>query len=268
MFSVAAVVFIISGCGGGSTYSYDEGDLAQQFLPTERSVAYHPDSIRALTIREEEDTYQLELEDDYEALHKKWSCTYQALGGGRSRRGRSYATLWSLELSLASLQPEVGITSLTKEQAQKRLRARRQEYRNTIQVEVYWFEAEGESRLAGPGTRVQLQVDGDEYRPTKEDYGPLRDGFLPDRGRAALYRRNTFHFSRIVDSTDILRGTERVELQVDRAGGARVRFAWSWKKESKAAVRSGGRRGPLLFGTRGRDRSGSSQQGVASSHDH
>lgn len=261
LFALTVIAPIIGGCGGGSTYSYDEGGLAQQFLPTERTVAHHPDSLEALTVSEREDTYQFELENDYEALHRKWSSTYQEFGTGRSQNGRSYATLWSLELSLASLQPEVGITSLTRDRAQKRLRARRQEYRNTIQVEVYWFEAEGDSRLAGPGTRVRLRVGGEKYRPSNEDAGPLREGFLPDRGQTALYRRNTFYFSRIVDGRDILRGAEGVELQVDRGGGSRVRFAWSWEGETKAALGSGDRGGKVLVGARDWNRPASDSAG-------
>ena len=232
-----AVTAVVVGCGGGSTYSVDTGDLAQRFLPTERTVAYHPDSLGSLSITQEQGTYNFELESDYEDLHRRWSSTYQSLGVGRSRSGLSYATFWSLELSLASLQPEVGITALSQEQAEKALRERRQQYNSTIQVDVYWFEAEGESLLTSPGTRVQLRVGGERYEPVEKTNGPLRDAILPTRGRSALYRRNTFYFPRVVEGADILAGAQSAELRVQRAGaGSAVQFAWSWETGAQARV--------------------------------
>lgn len=237
LLSLAAGALVVSGCGGGSAYSLEEGNIAQRFLPTERSVAYPPDSLGALTITKDEGTYQFEFENDYEELHRKWSCTYQELGTGRSQRGKSYATFWSLELSLAALQPEVGLTTLSEEQAQETLQKRRQAYNSTVQVDVYWFESEGESHLTGPGTRVELQVGGETYQPSKEDHGPLREAFATG-AQASIYRRNTFYFPRIVDGTDILKDVTGVKLTVERPGRAgRARFAWSWESESQANVR-------------------------------
>lgn len=239
LLGLAAVALIVGGCGGGSTYSLDRADLAQRFLPTERTVPYPPDSLGSLSITKEEGTYSFELTDDYESLHRKWSCTYQDLGAGRSRRGRSYATLWSLELSLASLEPGIGITTLSEEQARETVQERRKQYGSTIQVDVFWFEVEGESLLTGPGAQVELQVDGETYRPAEEKSGPLRETFLTDRGETTLYRRNSFYFPRIVEGTDILKGAQGVELHVSRTrGGPRVRFAWSWKTASQADARS------------------------------
>lgn len=245
LVGVAVSALFLGGCGAGDTYSLDSGELGQRFLPTERKVDYHPDSLGALSIKKEEGKYSFELDDDYESLHRKWSSSYQNLGTSRSRRARSYATFWSLELSLASLQPEVGITTLSEEQAEKSFRARREEYGSTIQIDVYWFEAEGNSLLAGPGSRVELRVNGERVRPQEEDHGPLREAFLPTVTRTALYRRNTFHFARIVDSTDILKDAQGMELVINRSGASsRVRFAWSWEAEEQAHVR--GRRRTLV----------------------
>lgn len=239
-------LLLLGGCSGGSTYSLDPGTLAQRFLPTTRQVDYHPDSLRALSIQETERRYQLVLDESYESLHRRWSGTYQDLGPGRSRSGRSYATFWSLELSLASLQPEMGLASLSKEQARKAIEERRQEYQDLIQFDVYWFEAEGNSILAGPGARVQLRINGeDTYRPSREKHGPLREAFLPGETRTALYRRNTFYFSRVVDGTDILDEANRLELIVNQTGGAsRVRFNWTWADADKASRRLPG---PLRY---------------------
>jgi hypothetical protein len=244
LLGLAAFVFVLGGCGGGgSTYSYDSGDLAQRFLPTERKIDHHPDSLGALSITQKENgRYQFELERDYESLHRKWSCTYQSMGAGRSRTGRSYATFWSRELSVTALQPEVGLTSLSEKQAEKTLRERRHEYRTTIQIDVFWFEREGNSLLAGPGGRVELHINGNRYQPSKESNGPLREAFIAERTQVALYRRNTFHFPRIVDSTDVLKDAQRMELHIDRAGSSiRVQFAWSWENGSQAEGRLGDR---------------------------
>lgn len=238
LLSLAAGALVLSGCGGGSAYSLEEGNIAQRFLPTERSVAYPPDSLGSLKITKSEGTYEFEIKDDYEGLHRQWSCTYQELGAGRSQRGQSYATFWSLELSLAALQPEVGITTLSEEQAQKAFQKRRQAYNSTIQIDIYWFEAEGESLLTGPGTRVELEVGGETYQPSKQDHGPLREAFLSTGTQTAIYRRNTFYFPRIVDGTDILKDVSGVKLTVEPTGrGDRARFTWSWESESQADAR-------------------------------
>ncbi len=238
LLGVVAFALVVGGCGGGSTYSYEQGSLAQRFLPTDRTVEYHPDSLGALSIEKREGQFQFELESNYEALHRKWSCTYQSMGAGRSRRGPSYATLWSLELSLVSLQPEFGISSLSEEQARKRMQERRQKYDSTIQIDVFWFEEDGNSLLAGPGSQVELRIDGERYSTAKESHGPLRDTFVPDRAETAIFRRNTFYFPRVVDSTDILKDAQRVELRIDRVGsGSGVRFVWSWEDERHSSAR-------------------------------
>lgn len=239
LFGLLLLGLVLGGCSGGSTYSLDRGVLAQRFLPTERTVEHHPDSLGALSITKEEEKFQFELDRDYQSLHQKWSTTYQSLGAGRSRRGRSYATFWSLELSLASLQPEVGLSSLSEDQAQKSLRTRREEYNSVIQIDVFWFEEEGNSLLAGPGSRVELRIDGERYRPAKETHGPLQEAFISERARVALYRRNTFYFSRVVDSTDILKDAKSMQLFIDPTGSSsRARFSWSWERSSQAWIRS------------------------------
>jgi hypothetical protein len=174
----------------------------------------------------------MELAINYSSLHRRWSSSYQNLGIGRSRRTRSYATFWSKELSLASLEAETGVSTLTRDRAQKLLAERRREYRDVVQIDVYWFEAEGNSLLAGPGSRVRLEIDGTTYRPAKENHGPLREAFLVGDSRGALYRRNTFYFSRVVDGTDILEDTSEMKLTVNQsASQSRIRFAWEWPAE-------------------------------------
>ena len=233
----AAVVLalLVGGCGGQGTYTLDQGRLAQRFLPSTRSLDHHPDSLQALSVTTDEDsTITFEMERSYASLWEKWSAAFQSMGAGPSRRGRSYATLWSWELSLASLQPDVGIQGLSGGRAQEILAQRRAEYQKTLQIDVFWFESEGRSTLAGPGARVTLQIGDEEYRPSDEDYGPLREAFL-ENATTGLYRRNTFQFPRIVDDQDILDGDNEIVLLVRLIGGGKVRFQWNWEEAQAAA---------------------------------
>lgn len=240
------LLFLVA-CSGGNTYSLDEGRLAQRFLPTERSVGYHPDSLKALAIAEEDGKLKFELENDYSSLVEKWSCSFQSVGAGRTFRSPTYATLWSLELSLASLQPEMGILSLREERARELIKERREEYQNTVQIDVYWFLASrgGTGIISGPGARTVLHVADTTYRPVRTGHGPLREAFLSG-GTNALYRRNTLYFPRTVDEKDVLENATEIGLEVRRIGStSSERFTWTWNG-ARAAER--GARGPVIEG--------------------
>lgn len=223
------LLLLLAGCGGGGTYSLDTGQVAQRFLPTVRTVEHHPDSLRALSIAEEDEKVQFRLNKDYQALTQKWSSRFQSIGTGRETQSRTYATLWSLELSLVSLQPEAGLLSLRKEQARKLIEQRRAEYHETIQIDVYWFLRPGDDGIvAGPGARTELQVAGRTLRPTRTDHGPIREAYVAG-GETALYRRNILHFPRTADGADVLEEASGIELTVRRTGrSSREQFAWRW----------------------------------------
>lgn len=227
------ILLLGGGCSGGSTYSVDEGQIAERFLPSERSVNHHPDSLRALTITEEEKQVQYQLRKDYQALVEKWSTRFQSVGAGRSARSRTYATFWSLELSLASLQPELGILSLRKEKARDFIEKRRKEYFDTIQIDVYWFVERrgGSGIIAGPSARTELLIGDKKYRPLRTDHSPLREAFVSG-GNTVLYRRNTLHFPRTVDGKDLLRNASGMQLEVRRVGArSEQQFAWRWEED-------------------------------------
>lgn len=224
---------LILGCGGGGTYTVDEGQMAQRFLPAEQSVDYHPDSLGALTITEEDGKIQYQLDGDYQSLLEKWSSRFRSVGAGRSVRSHTYATLRSLELALASLQPEMGLLSLRKQRARSLIEERRKKYFDTIQINVYWFvERRGDSGIiAGPSARTELQVGNETYRPLRTDHGPLREAFVSG-GRTILYRRNTLHFPRTVDGTDVLKNASGVQLDVRRSGAqSEEQFTWRWTSD-------------------------------------
>ena len=229
------VLLLVGACGGGGTYSVDEGRIAEGFLPSERTVDYHPDSLGALTITEDEGKLQFQLEQDFEALLRRWSCRFRNVGTGSTPQSRTYATFWSLELSLVALQPEMGILGLQKERARELIEEQRKGYYDTIQIDVYWFVGRaGNGIISGPGARTELIVQNEAYRPVRTDHGPLREAFVGGGG-VALYRRNTLHFPRTVDGADILENASGMQLEVRRTGaGSKEQFSWQWEGDQPA----------------------------------
>lgn len=230
MVLLLVVGFLIGGCGSSTgAFDVDEGDLAERYLPTTQRLDHHPDSVKALTITEEDNQLKYESDRGYAALWRDWSSTYQAIGTGRTRQQPlSYATFWGLELSLASLRAE-GAFSLTKDRARDLVQERRKQYQTTIQIDVVWFASEGNTNLTGPSARVRLVAGDEKYQPEKEKRSPLRQAFL-DGGRSDVYRRNSFYFPRIVDGEDILSGADEIMLEIRQINARdRVQFRWEWE---------------------------------------
>jgi hypothetical protein len=125
---------------------------------------------------------------------------------------------------------QLGVSGLSASRARDLFQKQEQEYRRGLQFDLYWFESEGNSLLTGPGTRVQLTINGTTYQPTTEDHGPLREAFLMDTDAPGLYRKNIFVFPRTVDGADVLAGATKMTLRIRQTGGegGRVQFAWKW----------------------------------------
>ena len=239
---LAIAALLVAACSGGSQYSGAEtGEIAQRFLPTQSRVAHHPDSLSGFSIVEEENKLAFQTEETYTTLTQKWSVRPRDFSANRTPlRQLTYATLWSRELSLISLQPEAAVTSLSKPQAKKIIARREGEYKDFLQIDVYWFGPTRRSNLivAGPGTTIRLETSKDStYRPTRTDYGPIREAFV-DGGRRALYRRNTFYFDRNRDGSDPLANTTSLTLSLRPSGtSSDFRFQWTWADETSAAPR-------------------------------
>ena len=235
-----AMLLGLAGCAGqASQFSFNETDVAKRFLPTERKLAYHPDSMRAVDIVEKENSVRIRLEAPFEELLRGWSATWESQSAGPTARGlpyRSFATLWSLELSLASLQPEVGLQGLSKDLARRYMRERRTEYDSTLQIDVYSYRNSppqkgnvSEMELAGPGNRITLRDNrGNEYDPIRAEASPIRQGFV--RGGEVLYQRNTFFFDRTEEEKDILNNVEELRLWVRGSLGYSYYFTWSFEQ--------------------------------------
>ena len=236
------MTLVLGGCAGGTTYTVDEHQLFNRFLPTVQSVSHHPDSLQALAIEASNGAIHYNMERSFQSLIEKWSCSRRY--NRRNSPPRSHATFWSLELSLASLQPEVGILSLPKEKAYDLIEQRRKTYFDTIQIDVYWFQGNG--IIAGPGIQVELHIADSTYRPAQKDYGLLQVTYLEGGLPGVNYRRNTFYFPRVVDGTDLLAGTEGMRLLVRQVGYGKSEFVWTWKENLSAHRRENQRTGAGL----------------------
>lgn len=244
--AIAGGATLLSGCASSSDsiFAAQDADIASHFLPYDRAVPHHPDSLKAVTIVPKERRITLELEKPYEEMLRDWSASWQYQmrnSSGRSRPYRSFATLWSLDLSVASLQPEVGLSSLSKDIAQQRLDERIAEYDSTLQIDVYQFlgsppdlRGTSEMSLDGPGANVTLRDDrGNEYRPIREVSGPSTYDTV--QGQSVVYRRNEFVFDRAAEGADILRGVRELRLWVRPAFGEPYYFTWSFESDPTAA---------------------------------
>lgn len=233
---VITAFLLLAGCAGGETYTMDEVDIAQGYLPTTCRVPHHPDSLKAVKIVEKEHHLALELEHSYETLVRNWSTTWLSQSAQRverDRRVQSFALLWSLDLSIAALRSE-GIEGLTKDLARSRIEARRKEYQDEVQIDVYRFVQSPATRggtsdtwIGGPGRRVILRDDqGHEYRPKRVDNGRLIDANA--YGYSTLYRRNILYFERTVDGRDILENVDRLQLVVQESFAGDYYFSWAF----------------------------------------
>jgi hypothetical protein len=241
--AVGLVAVGLAGCAGsgGSYGNFDIVNIAEWSLPNDRKADHHPDSLSQIQIVEKENTVKIESEESYEQLTRTWSASpRRAIGRTQRFRVNNFATLWSLDLSILSLEYEMGISGLTKDRAYQIIEGRKEEYNSFIQIDVYWFGTPESTRLAGPATRaVLIDEDDNEYTATRQDYGPAHDTFT-NAGQRLVYRRNTFYFDRERDGGDILANTSEIRLEINEvASTSPYRFNWSWPA-SPMATSDGG----------------------------
>jgi len=222
------------GCGSSrSSVDYDVSDIARFTLPFNQKLDVHPDSLRDVSVVRKENKVVIESDMDFRELVRNWSAARQNIGERISRRPvNDYATFWGMDPSVLSLQSELGISGLTRDRALELVERRKQEVRKEVQIDVLLFAAPFNSQAIGPSMRAELIVGKERYRPSRTDYGPVRDNILPS-GQRVLYRRNTFVFKRIRDGADILAGASTMRLEVNRfARGTDDRFTWSWETDA------------------------------------
>lgn len=233
------VVLLLAGCAGGSRYAFDEAYVARSYLSPEADVPNHPDSLVRVAVQEKEYQVDFELDRSFEQLMRDWSATWISQSSGRASSTRlpyrSFATLWSRDLSIAALAAEEGVEGLSKDLALERIDQREKEYRQSIQIDLYRFVGSPptgggiNSTLVGrPGSFIRLEDDqGRDYRPTQVENSPPRETTVA--GEPVIYRRNTFIFPRQVDGRDLLDDVERLRLYINQSGGGRYYFTWTWE---------------------------------------
>jgi hypothetical protein len=234
---------LLAGCSGsGSAYRYQPEDVARLLTPQVRDVPYPPDSLTRVSLVENDDRFRLALEGSYLDLHRTWSATWRGRAGsdrGQQNDLRTFATLWSYDLSMAALKAE-GALTLTKDRARDFIEERRREFATTIQIDVYRFVGSpaggiNSLSLVGADTRIELRDgEGNVYEPISQERGPEQQGFF--RSSSILYRRNIFIFPRVVDGRDVLAEASELQLDVRARGAFRgYSFAWDWSDADEAA---------------------------------
>lgn len=212
------LVLLLTGCASGSRYATDPVDIARMPLPDTRMLPHPPDSLPHVTFAEKDSHVKVEMERPYAQMLRTWSAGQR---GGFRGAFHSYATLWSLELSLASLGPGRGIEKLSKDLARKLIQRRKENYGETIQIDVYRFDEPPYASIAGlwldgPGTTIYLEdAQGHRYEPARIETSnrPVEAFFA---GETALYGRTMIYFDRIVDNRNLLKSTKRLTLVIDQ----------------------------------------------------
>lgn len=232
---------LLAGCasllGGGDDFDVEQGEIARSALPGTRKVPHSPDSLAHLQIVEKEGKLDFQLDKSYEELLREWSAGEQ---GGTGSFFRTHATLWSKELSLASLIPERGIQTLSKDLARDMIEERTAEYDSLVQIDVYIFTSSlrrmslSDLQLDSAGQRVYLRTeDGTRYEPKRiESTAPLE---TYQAGHQALYGRNAVFFDRYTEDGADLLDTRELRLYV-RPGN--TYFTWTFPEERGTVVSS------------------------------
>lgn len=230
---------LLIGCSRGGLFSAEPERIAESTLSSD--VDYHPDSLQALSVDVKNGQLVLEMGRDFQVLLREWSSTGRLDGANQAQRParRTFATFWSRELSLASLQPELGIQGLDEETAMRLMDERENEYFDTIQIDIYAFRQDGV--MTGSRARARLEVADTTLQET------IRPRTEAVRGTRQKYRRHTLSFPRTVNDRDLLEGESELSLTVTRKGAAdaaplrppgaveRMRFEWKWKDGSSMA---------------------------------
>lgn len=235
---LAASALLLSGCASlfgssGDDFSIDQGEIASYALPGTRDVSHPPDSLVHLQIVEKEGRLNFELDKSYREMLLEWTAGLQ--GGGRYGYFRTHATLWSKELSLASLIPERGVQTLSKDLAREMVRERTAEFDSLLQIDVYLFAPSdrrrldlGDLQLDTPGKRVYLRdEDGNRYAPRHIDSSAPLEAF--HAGQQALYGRNAIFFDRYTEEGKDLLDAEQLRLYVRPFG-----YYFTWELPQRA----------------------------------
>ena len=238
---VLLLPLVFAGCGT----AYSGLDPGEMHPPFTRDVI-HPDSVAHLEVAYEDDKVNLKMDRSLNRLRSLWSSGYRYRYGGRffeTLDYRTFATLRSLELSIAELQ-EMGLEGLSQELAGKMVDEAKKSYYNFVVLDVHVFigaqypDAVGRTSLGEAGTRIVLQdAAGNEYKPETIEVGTPRRFYGNTPGDpGAFYRHNTVYFRRNVNGTDILAHADGLELWMRTVQpSAALYFTWDFKEKAVAS---------------------------------
>lgn len=259
-------VFLAAGCassGGSADYTVDQAALATYALASAQQMEHGPDSLAHLQVVEKKGKLNFQLRQSYREMTLEWtagrewlspksapsglsslrgSARLQRTGAGpgdarrtgaaERQRGsrhayfRTYATLWSKELSLASMISGRGIHLLSKDLARKMVRKRMARYDRQLKIDVYVFAPSARRldlsrlQLDGAGKRIRLRDgQGNAYKPVQIKTSIPLEAY--NAGRETVYIRNTLFFRRSPEKDPL--GAEQLHLYVRPTG---YRFTW------------------------------------------
>lgn len=232
-FMCALAVFL-GGCGGTSHSTFDPYD-GTRTLPTTQSIP-HPDSLRDVTLVSEPDSVQITLHRSYSALMQKWSAQVRSdRDAFRPAPFSTFTTLRSRELTLASLERNERISSLSVKRARKRLQEAREGYNETLVFQTQLFV--DANRISGPYSLLRqrvvatLRVDGEHtYKSTRTEKSDMQ---FSNRGQGGAYQFTiTSYFDRKPDGRDLLSESERLTLSIRPFTGL-TDLSFEWRREEE-----------------------------------
>lgn len=214
VLTIGIVVFSLSmgGCGANNPYHLVPGHVSNRFLPAERPASPHPDSGRALEIRQEKNRYR-----------------FEPRGGGRISHSKVVqdllAPIWwtGIDTDPDVCHPaERGAGSRLPGIRNGRIVTAKREGSRTHRAPETPRPADHFYRRAPGGVPHSCcragyvsagRLGEDEYKPVTQNHTPLRQTSRHDG--TYLSRTNTFVFSGTVDGTDLLKEASKIELWIE-----------------------------------------------------
>lgn len=207
-----------SGCASSSETQY-EPYAGTRVLPSTRTIL-SPDSLVDIRLVNRSDSVHVSLKKDFSTITQKWSTQLQRSSYDQLLRPseyNSYATLRSLEYSLASLQRTQRINSLSTERARKGLDDVLSTYAETVSFDVHLYvnatQVGGPYALLRQSVGAELIINGDrQYASVESEKGDV--AVLRKGGETVFHYPITVSFPRTDGDQDILAHATRVELSL------------------------------------------------------
>ena len=212
---LTAFTLFLGGCAGSAGTNFRNYD-GTRTLPTTRTIL-SPDSLHFVELVLSTDSVNVALAGSYAALMREWSAQVQSNGPFRPSPFNTFATLQSKELTLARLEREERISSLSAERARKRVEEVLEKYSETIVFRIHLFI--GADRVSTPYSPLQqrvvatLHVDGDRtYESVRTEKSSVE---FENRGGSGVYRFPILaYFDRHVNGRDLLTDSEKWTLSI------------------------------------------------------